>query len=171
MKAFVRVAGFENNFLRCLLLMWAKIALIAAVGVAAGAMFDLPSAILATLVIYLAAVGSEFFRDALGTYNVVGDTAWGRAAERMSFAAAAVGSLRFYEAFRILLGFVTDGILWILPSFSADAAVARLATGVAIPLKWVGSRMVLFGGVYPLAVGAIGWIVFERRDLVRSSSS
>jgi hypothetical protein len=29
---------------------------------------------------------------------------------------------------------------------------------------------VLLGCVYPLIVGAIGWVVFDRRDLVRSSS-
>jgi hypothetical protein len=170
MQALVRVAGFESNFVRCLLLMWAKIAMVAAVGVAAGAMFDLPAAIVATLVVALAAVGGEFFRDALGTSGVAGGTAWSQAADRMSFAAAALGGLRFYEAFRILLGFVTDGFLWILPSFSADAAVSRLATGIAIPLQSVISRLVLFGCVYPLIVGAIGWVVFDRRDLVRSSS-
>lgn len=170
MSLFVREGGFETNLLRCLVLMWAKLVLIAAVGVATGAMFDFPSAILATLVVYCTAVGNDFFRDALGTVNVVADTAWERAFQRLLFTAGFLQELRFYAAFRMLLGFVTDGLLWVLPSFSADAAVSRLAAGIAIPFSDVATRLLLFGGLYPLVFGTIGWLVFHRRDLVRSSS-
>ncbi len=164
---FVRTGGFTANLLRCLAITWCKLALVAAVGVAAAAAFDFPSAILATLVLYAGAVGNDFFRDALGSYNVVGDTAWGRAADRMWYAAAHLQEGRIYAAVRMLLGFVTDGVLWALPSFSADAAIASLATGVEIPRSVVLSRLVLFGGVYPLLCGALGWFVLNRRDLVR----
>lgn len=166
--AFVRTGSFETNLLRCLLVIWLKLAFVAAVGVAAGAMFDLPSAILATLVVYAAAVGSDFFRDALGSYNVVGTTAWGRAAERMSLALGSLVEGRGYEAFRMLLGFVTDGVLWLLPSFGSDASIPRLATGIAIPWSVVATRAFLFGVVYPVIAGALGWLVLDRRDLVRS---
>jgi hypothetical protein len=164
---FVRTGSFESNLLRCLLVVWCKLVLVAAVGVAAGAMFDLPSAILATLVLYTGAVGNDFFRDALGSYNVVGPTAWARAAERVWFAADHFQEGRIYAAFRMLLGFVTDGFLWALPSFSSDAAIASLGAGVEIPRFVVLSRLLLFGCVYPLLCGALGWFVLNRRDLVR----
>ena len=170
LKVLVRTGGFEANFVRCLLLLWAKLALIAAAGVAAGAMFDFPSAILATLVLAVGAMGSEFFREALGGYNVAGDSAWGRAVERVVLAAGSLREQRFYEAFRMLLGFVTDGVLWLLPSFTADAGIRRLATGMTIPWRDVIARLVQFVVVYPLALGGIGWLVFDRRDLVRGSS-
>lgn len=165
--AFVRTGSFEANFLRCLVVIWCKLALVAALGVAAGAMFDFPSAILATLLIYAGAVGHDFFRDALGAYNVGGETAWGRAAERMSYAAAYLQEGRVYAAFRMLLGFVTDGVLRVLPSFASDAAIPSLATGVTIPPSVVLTRILLFVGLYPLLCGVLGWLVFERRDLVR----
>ena len=170
LRVFVRTGGFEANFIRALLLIWAKLALVAAAGVAAGAMFDLPSAILATLVLAAGAVGSEFFRDALGSYTMVGDTAWMRAAERVTRAAGSLAEQRFYEAFRMLLGFVTDVVLWLLPSLTSDGAVRRLATGLTIPWRDVLGRLALFVVVYPLALGTIGWLVFDRRDLVRGSS-
>ena len=170
LRVLVRTGGFEANFVCCLLLVWAKLALIAAAGVAAGAMFDLPSAILATLILAAGALGSEFFRDALGLYNVVDDSAWGQIAKRMVLAAGSLRETQFYGAFRMLLGFVTDVVLWLLPSFTSDAAIRRLATGIMIPWPDVLGRVALFVGVYPGALGAIGWLVFDRRDLVRSSS-
>jgi hypothetical protein len=85
----------------------------------------------------------------------------------------AAGSLReqqYYEAFRMLLGFVTDFVLWLLPSFTSDAAIRRLATGITIPWSDVLTRLALLGVAYPCALGALGWLVFDRRDLVRGSS-
>jgi ABC-type transport system involved in multi-copper enzyme maturation permease subunit len=170
LRLYVRTGGFEKNFLLCLSIMWCKLALVAAVGVAAGAMFDFPSAILATLVIYATALGSDFFRDALGIYNVVSDTVVGGVSDRLAYTARYVAEGQGYATFRMLLGFVTDLVLGILPSFSSDAAIASLATGIAIPPSVAAVRFVLFCLVYPAAFGAIGWIVLDRRDLVRSGS-
>jgi hypothetical protein len=166
----VRTGSFESNFLRCLVILWLKLAVVAAVSVAAGAMFDFPSAVLASLVVYAAAIGSDFFRDSLGIYNVVSDSAWGQASERMSYAARYAVEGRGYDVFRMLLGFVTDVLFWVLPSFSSDGAITRLATGIAIPWTAVAARLVLFGAVYPAAFGFLGWVVLDRRDLVKTGS-
>jgi len=165
---FVRTGSFEANLVRCLLIIWLKLAFVAAVGVAAGAVFEFPAAILATLVICGTAAGSDFFRDALGAYNVVGETAWGRAVERISYAMGSLQEGQAYEAFRMLLGFVTDGVLWLLPSFGSDGSIPRLATGIEIPTAVVVTRALLFGVLYPLLAGTIGWLVLDRRDLVRT---
>jgi ABC-type transport system involved in multi-copper enzyme maturation permease subunit len=170
MRLFVRVGGFVPNLVGGLLIMWAKLVLIAAVGVAAGAVFDLPLAILTSLVFFVTAHGSGFIGEALGSYNVVADSAWGRTVERMWYASRFIQAGRTYDAFRMLLGFVSDGLVRLLPTFSADRSVARLATGTVIPLGDVLRALLLFGIVYPLAVGLASWWVFDRRDLVRSSS-
>jgi len=170
MRLYVRVGGFPANLVGCLLILWAKLALIAAVGVVAGAVFDLPLAILTALVVFITAQGSEFFGDALGIYNVAAESPWSRALERISYASRLLQLGRLYDAFRMLLGFVSDAVTRLLPSFSADRAVARLVAGTAIPAGDVLRRLLLFAVVYPAVIGVVGWWVFERRDLVRSSS-
>jgi ABC-type transport system involved in multi-copper enzyme maturation permease subunit len=170
LRVFVRTGGFETNFLLCLAIMWFKLTLVAAVGVAAGAMFDFSSAILATLVIYAAALGSDFFRDSLGIYNVAADTVVEGVAERMAYTAKYMAEGQGYATFRMLMGFVTDCVLGILPSFSSDAAISSLATGIEIPPSVVAWRLFLFCLVYPAAFGLLGWIVLDRRDLVRSGT-
>lgn len=170
MRLYVRTGGFSANLAGCLLILWAKLALIAAVGVVAGAVFDLPLAILTALVVFITAQGSEFFGDALGIYNVAAESAWGRATERMSYVSRLLQAGRFYDGFRMLLGFVSDAVTRLLPSFAADQSVSRLVAGVAIPARVVLSRLLLFVVVYPAAIGLVGWWAFDRRDLVRSPS-
>jgi hypothetical protein len=170
LRVFVRTGSFEVNLLLCLAIMWFKLTLVAAVGVAAGAMFDFSSAILATLVIYATALGSDFFRDSLGIYNVGADTVVEGVAERMAYTARYVAEGQGYATFRSLMGFVTDLVLGVLPSFSSDAAITKLATGIEISPSVVLWRMFLFCLVYPVVFGLLGWVVLDRRDLVRSGS-
>jgi hypothetical protein len=133
-------------------------------------MFDFSSAILATLVVYATALGSDFLRDSLGIYNVGADTLVEGVAERMAYTAQYVAEGEGYATFRSLMGFVTDLILGILPSFSSDAAISNLVTGIEISPAVVLWRLFLFCLVYPVIFGLLGWAVLDRRDLVRSGS-
>ena len=80
------------------------------------------------------------------------------------------GELRLYESLRMLLGFVTDLLLWSIPAFSDYDAVRSLATGIVIPPTDVLSCLMKIGVLYPLAFGLAGWAIFQNRDLVRSSN-
>lgn len=170
MRLLYRVGGFDGNFVRCLAVMWIKLAMVAAAAVAAATFLGFSTAILLAMLVFFAALGSGFLRDALGEYNVVGDSVLGAIVGRLTAAAGLAGEWRIYEAGKMLLGFVTDLVLWVVPAFSDYDAVAKLATGVAVPTGSVLSCLVKIGILYPLALGLLGWAVFERRDLVRSSS-
>jgi len=170
MKMLHRVGGFDGNFVRCLLVIWFKLAMVAAAAVAAATFLGFPTAVLLAMVVYFAALGSGFLRDALGEYNVVADSALGSVVERLSAAAGLALQLRLYEAGRMLLGFVTDLVLWMVPAFSDYDAVAKLATGIAVPTGSVLSCLLKIAVIYPVAIGLLGWMVFDRRDLIRSST-
>lgn len=170
MKMLHRVGGFDGNFARCLFVIWFKLAMVAAAAVAAATFLGFPTAVLLAMVVFFAALGSGFLRDALGEYNVVADSALGSVVERLSAAAGLALELRLYEAMRMLLGFVTDLVLWMVPAFSDYDAVAKLATGLAVPTSSVLACLFKIGVVYPLVIGLLGWVGFDRRDLIRSST-
>lgn len=170
LKILERVGTFNGNFLSCLAVVWIKLAMVAATAVAAATFLGFPTAILLSLVIYCAALGSGFLRDALGLYNVVAETALASVTERLSLAGRMAGELRLYESLRMLLGFVTDLLLWSIPAFSDYDAVRSLATGIVIPPTDVLSCLLKIGVLYPLAFGLAGWGIFQNRDLVRSSN-
>jgi hypothetical protein len=170
LKVLERGGTFAANFVRCLAIIWIKLAMVGAAAVAAATFLGFPTAILLSLVIYFAALGSGFLREALGLYNVVAETALGSVTERLVLAGRMAGEFRLYESCRMLLGFVTDLVLWVIPAFSDYDAVGNLATGIVIPPTQVLSCLLKIGVFYPLILGLAGWAIFERRDLVRSST-
>lgn len=165
-----RAGSFEGNLLRCLGIVWAKLALVAAVGVVAGTGLGFPTAALLTILVAITALGSGFFRNALGGYNVVADSALAAAGKRLTEAAELGGQFRLYEAFRMLLGFVADAVLWLVPSFAEFPAVSDLATGIAIPATRLLGCLAKIGLFFPVLLGLAGWAILERRDLVRPST-
>lgn len=170
MRLYFRAGGFTANFLRCLLVMWLKLGLVAAAAVAAATMLGFPTAVLLSLVVYATAAGSGFLRDAQGEYNVVADTPLAAVLERLSAAADLAGQARLYEAWRMLLGFVGDAVLAVVPAFSDYDAVSQLATGLAISTSTVAACCGWLGLLYPLVFGLIGWAALARRDLLPSST-
>jgi hypothetical protein len=170
MKVLHRVGGFDGNFVRCLLVIWFKLAMVAAAAVASATFLGFPTAVLLAMVVYFAALGSGFLRDALGEYNVVAASTLGSVVERVTAAAGLAAQLRLYEAWRMLLGFVADAVLWLVPAFSDYDAVGKLATGIAVPTSSVIACLLKIGVFYSFVIGLIGWLLFDRRDLVRSST-
>jgi ABC-type transport system involved in multi-copper enzyme maturation permease subunit len=165
-----REGGFIGNVVRCLAVIWSKLAMVAAVGVAASTCLGLPMAVLLSLVVYATALGSGFLRDALGIYNMSATTAVEAVAQRLAATAGLLAEWRLYEAVRMLLGFVTDLVLWMTPAFGDYDAVGSLAEGIAITDATVWSCLWKIGIVFPLLLGIGGWLIFERRDPVRSST-
>lgn len=165
-----RAGSFTGNIVRCLAVIWIKLAMVAAVGIAASTCLGMPMAVLLSLVVYVAALGSGFLRDALGIYNMSSSSALAAVVERLTATAGLVAEGRLYEAVRMLLGFVTDLVLWMTPSFADYDAVGSLATGIAISDGSVWSCLWKIGLVFPLVLGVGGWLIFERRDPVRSAS-
>lgn len=170
MKLLYRVGGFDGNFVLCLLVMWLKLAMIAAAAVAAATFLGFPTAVLLAMVFYFTALASGFLRDALSEYNVVADSALGSILERFAAALGLAVQFRFYEAGRMLLGFVTDVTLRVLPAFSDYDAVGSLSTGLEVPTRAVFACFATIGLAYPLLLGLVGWLVFDRRDLVRPNT-
>jgi hypothetical protein len=169
MRVYHRVGGFAGNFLRALVVMWVKLSMLAAVGIAAASGLGFPMAILASLVVYAAALGSGFLRDALGRYNVVSVSWLAALAERLQATLEYALRLQFYEAFRMLYGFVTDAVLWLIPSFSDFDAVGSLATGTAIDGATLVACVWRIGLLAPFVLGIIAWLTFDRRDLAGST--
>jgi hypothetical protein len=58
----------------------------------------------------------------------------------------------------------------VLPAFGDYDAVGSLATGIEVPGRAVLACCATIGLAYPLLLVLGGWLVFDRRDLVRPNS-
>ncbi|NDC53883.1 MAG: hypothetical protein EBZ74_06220 [Planctomycetia bacterium] len=170
MVMFQTVGGFDANFVRCIAVIWLKLVMVAAVSVAAAACLGFPTATLLSLVVYGTALGGGFLRGGMGDYAMTSESMLGAALERAASSLGLALQFRLYESGRMLLGFITDFLLWMIPSFADYDTVSQVAGGMAISSSEVLLCLLRLGFACSLFAGLAGWIVFDRRDLVGPSS-
>ncbi len=135
---------YESNFLRVALILWCKLALIAAIGVAAGSFLAFPVASLCTLAVLFILESSAFLRDSLEYYEVVTD---------QGFDVVAFGARLIAVPISILVG-------W----YGRLRPTADLADGILVPWAALAQAAMLLFAVAASAL-TLGWLVFRKREL------
>lgn len=174
LEVLYRAGSFGGNFIRGLVMMLAKLAMLAAAGLAAASWLGFPIAVLASLMVYVSAVARGFLADAIDIYTGLDRpdaTFTAMARLRGSLLLERLDKLELWDAFKTLTSMAADGFLSLVPSFGAHDGVTELATGRLLPLSQAVATFGELGVLYPLLLGFIGWLLLERRDLVNVSGS
>jgi hypothetical protein len=173
LEILYRTGGFTGNFLKGLFVIWAKLAMISAVAVFLAAWLGLPTALLASLMVYVTALASSFFADAIDIYTGLDRpdaTATAMLRLRASMLAQRLLKCEWWDAIKTVGSYFADGFLALVPAFGDYDAVTQLATGRAFPLLDVVSVMLIFAVAYPAGLLLLGWFLLERRDVVGATS-
>jgi hypothetical protein len=173
LEVMYRAGSFGNNVVRGLLVMWAKLVLLAAAALAAAAWLGFPTALLASLMVYVTAAASGFFADAIDIYTGLdrkNDTLMDMLRLRLSMIVERIVKVEWWELIKTFGAYCADAFLAVIPSFGTQDAIGQLATGRLVPLAEVASGLLFLAVAYPLALLALGWVLLERRDLVSSAS-
>lgn len=172
LELLYRNGSFGGNYLRCLAVMWAKLALIAAAAIAAASWLGFPTAVLASLMVYLTAVARGFLADAIDIYTGA-DQANATITDMLRLRGIVlwerVDKLEIWDAFKTITSIIADGFIAIVPSFGAHDGVTEIATGRLLPTLDALQSMGVLGIAYPLVLLALGWFFLSRRDLVNVS--
>lgn len=167
------VGSFGQNYLKCLLVVWLKLAMVAAVAVAATTFLGFPMAVLLSLMIFISAFGSGFVSDSLELYTGMDDTtATVRDMARLRYISFADFLKRgeYWEAVKVMMAIGGELFVKVIPSFDRYDTVTAVATGMNIGPATVLECVVRVGLVAPLVLGLLAWFCFEQRDLVRSNT-
>jgi hypothetical protein len=173
LELLYRVGSFEGNMLRALLLMWAKLAMLSAVALAAAAWLGLPVAMLASLMVFAAAVASGFLADAIDIYtgvDIADPTLTSMLRLRGTLLMERVAKAEWWEAIKTVGSWAGDAFLMLIPSFGDYDSITQVATGRLVSAASTAAGVCELGLAYPLLLLAIGWWLIERRDLVSSTS-
>jgi len=168
-----RVGSFEGNLVRALIVMLAKLAMLAAAALAAGAWLSLPIAMLASMMVFAAAIASGFVADAIDMYTGVDDAAPSFVSMlrlRSGILWEFLLKLEWWNAIKTVGAYFADAFLALIPSFSSYDSITEAATGRLVSTSETVSAVLLLLIVYPAVLLAAGWVLLERRDLVSSSS-
>jgi hypothetical protein len=173
LEVLYRTGGFAGNLLKGLLVMWAKLAMVSAVAVSLASWLGLPTAILASLMVYITALASSFFADAINIYTGLDRpdaTAIAMLRLRVTMLAQRLVKWEWWEAIKTVGSYFADGFLALVPSFGDYDAITQLATGRAVPFSDVLSVILVFAVAYPAGLLLLGWVFLERRDVVGATS-
>jgi hypothetical protein len=173
LELLYRVGSFEGNLFRGLLVMWAKLAMLAAAALAAAAWLGLPVAMLASLMVFTSAVASAFLADALDIYTGVdgkNPTLTSMVRLRATLLMERLAKFEWWEAIKTVGSYAGEAFLALIPSFGDYDSITQVATGRLVSAASTAAGLGELGLVYPLLLLAIGWWLLERRDLVSSSS-
>jgi hypothetical protein len=172
LEVLYRSGSFGWNFVRGLVVGWAKLAMLAAAAVAASSWLAFPTALLASLMVYVAAVGRAFLADAVDIYT-------GRDASDATLVAMirlrgrilfeAINTFDWWSAVKSILSLGADAFLAFVPSFGAHDGVTEIATGRLLSPAAAAGSVGILAVVYPIVLIAVGWALLQRRDLVGSS--
>lgn len=174
MELLYRVDSFEWNFMRGLIVMWAKLAMLTAAGLAAASWLGFPIAVMASLVVYAAAVARGFLADAIDIYTGLDDAAptlTSMVKLRAGMLAEKIFKLEWWEAIKTVSSFFADAFLALIPSFGRYDAITEVSTGRLCSLPATLGCCGEFAILYPVLLLALGWALLERRDLVNLSGS
>ena len=167
------VGSFGQNYLKCLFVVWLKLAMIAAVAVASSTFLGFPMAVLLSLMIFLSAFGSGFVGDSLEFYTGMDDvTATVKDIAQLRYASFYdfLKQGEYWEAFKVIMAIFGELFVKVIPSFDRYDTVTAVATGMNIQPWTVLECVLRVGIIAPVALGLLAWFCFEQRDLVRSNT-
>lgn len=167
------VGSFSQNYVKCLLVIWLKLAMIAAVAIAAATFLGFPMAVLLSLMIFLSAFGSGFVGDSLELYTGMDDaTATMKDMARLRYASFYdfLKQGEYWEAVKVIMAIFGEVFVKVIPSFDRYDAVTAVASGMNVSAWTVLDCILRVGIVAPVVLGLLAWFCFEQRDLVRSNT-
>jgi len=167
------VGSFTPNYALGLVILWLKLTLVAAVAVTAATFLGFPMAVLTSLFVFIAALGSGFIGDSLELSTGMDQdqaTVLQMAGLRWMIFRDFIVEGNYWEAFKTMMAVVGELFMTLVPPFDRYDAVSAVAGGMKIGLGMLGDCLLRVGVVAPLLLGLLGWWLFEQRDLVRSNS-
>lgn len=150
-----KVANFEGNFLRAVLVTWVKLAFLAAMGVCAATFLSFPVACLLGFTVFIAGVLGPFLAESLE---------WFYPPEAKSMDWTNVG-LVIYWAIHWVTRIIALGLTWLLSAFGEYRPTNDLVEGKIIPWSAVLWGLLRIGLVWTGIAMIIGWLVMRKRQL------
>ena len=139
------VGTFEGNYLRVMLVLWIKLSLLAALGIATATFLSFPVASLFSFVGLFAAESAGFLKESLHYYTT-------HEAHGLNY------------ALRILIRLVGYAVIWLFSPYVELKPTSRLVEG-----RYISWSQVIWGamilGLASLIICFLGYLIFRRREL------
>jgi ABC-type transport system involved in multi-copper enzyme maturation permease subunit len=169
-EVLYRVGDFRMNLLRAMTIVWLRLAFVAMLGLALGALMSFPIAALLGIVIVLASIGSEFIAQSLSEYSAFPSDELPilqRVAGVPALIVAKFADGDWWAALRIVIRLIGSAFTAMLPSLGKYDPQPNLIEGRLVSWPWVGAAAFWIGLCWTGGVCLIGYFFFRRRELAK----
>ena len=151
MEVMWQAASFETNFLRAMVVLWVKLAFLAALGIAASTFLSFPVGVLLAFSVFVGGSLAPFIAMSVEEYRIAADTAW---------------PIRMVQW--CIVG-IAQSAEWMLRPFGEANPTTLVIEGRLVGLGGVVRNILQIGVFWCGLVLFIGWWVFRRRELATYS--
>lgn len=141
------IGTFHWNLARALFIVWCRLVFLAVLGLTASTFLSFPVACMVAFVVMFVASGSGFLSEAVQWFEPKLNAGLGEVILKST------------------LLWTVRSVLWLIPDFSLFDPAGTVVAGRVVPLLWVIQSLVALVLFKGLAVGAIGSVIFMRRQL------
>ena len=150
-----KVAGFEGNFFRAVLMMWIKLAFLAALGISCATFLSFPVACLLSFTVFLGGMLGPYLAEALQWY-------YPPEADKMDWSNISLVLLFIFET---CTRAIANFIVFLLSSFGEYRPTQNLVEGRLIEWSAVGYGFLKLGLLWSGLSMIIGYLVMRNRQL------
>ncbi|MCZ6837561.1 MAG: ABC transporter permease subunit [Planctomycetota bacterium] len=150
-----KVANFEGNFFRAILVMWFKLSFLSALGICCATFLSFPVACLSSFTIFLAGLLAPFVSDSLATFTI---DSWGQ------IPAGEIGA-KIRWIFTWSVHSLAYGIVYLVRGFGEYKPTRSLVAGELISWWSVFTGFLRLGVAWSCISMVIGYLVIRNRQL------
>ena len=156
-----RVGDFESNFFRTMLVLWIKLAFLAALALAASTFLSFPVACMITLTVFATGTLAPYLSSSLGAYAPPPTQAveWTNIAHIIQW------------AFENTISGIASAMVFLLEGFGAQRPTDQLIDGMIVSWSSVFKGFITIGIAWTCLALSIGTIVLKKRQLAIYSGS
>ena len=160
-KLLYRVSDFEGNYFRAMLMLWIKLAFLAALALAASTFLSFPVACMVTLTVFASGTLAPFLADSLEAYVPPATSAvdFGNVGQVIQW------------AFENVIATIAKFMVFMLNGFGAQRPTDQLVNGMLVSWGSVLKGLMTIGVLWSGLMLAIGTIVLKKRQLAIYSGS
>lgn len=155
LELLYKVANFEGNFLRAMLVTWTKLAFLAILGIASSTFLSFAVACLLSFTVFLAGSIAPFLAVALLEYGPP-------LPHRMDWSDAGMVVRWIFTSF---ISLVAQGLVFALGAFGEVKPTQDLVEGKLIPWNQVGLGVLRLGVLWSGGALIVGYLVMRSRQL------
>lgn len=142
-----RVGGFEANLFRAILIDWAKLIFIAALGVSSASIMSFPVAVLISCTIFVVGSMSTYLAISLENYYITNDANF------------------FVQSLQYTIRFIVEVVWWILSPYSSSGSSTELVQGRLISWRSVFGSVAQVGVCWSMLVFTLALLAFRKKEI------